>query len=223
MSVAAFAAPVQTDAATVSMEAPSPESAGSLTRYTLAPEGSLLGVVVYYKRGGLLSRFAHDHVLVASRFDGDVVWDSDDVSRCEIAIAVPLNALVVDPGQSRTIVGIDPKDTVGEGSKQQILVNAFSEKQMHAAKFPDVRFDSTSCEAAENGVLVKGALTIRGLSVPVRVLAEVTADGERFEAKGSFDLNHKSLGFRPYSNGLLSNDDPLRFVLDLKGSVPTAP
>ena len=102
------------------------------------------------------------------------------------------------------------------------MSNAFSEKQMHASRYPDVRFESTSCEASENGVLVTGALTIRGLSVPIRVLADVSADGKRFEAKGRFDLKHKSLGFRPYSNGLLSNDDPLRFVFDLNGSVSTA-
>jgi len=191
------------------------------TRYQLVPDQGLLGVIVYYKRGGLLSRFAHDHVLVASRFDGEVAWDAEDVTRCKIAISFPLDALVVDPGNTRSSVGIDPEDTVSEGSKRQILANAFAEKQLHASKYPKVRFESTACASSEEGVIVTGTLAIRGVSVNLEVLADVSANEDRFSAKGRFQLQHRELGFHPYSNGLLSNADPLGFVFNLNG-VPSS-
>ena len=217
----AFADPVSSEAPVPSVNEVSEDAVSAPMSYQWAPEQSLLGVVVYYKRGGLLSAFAHDHVLVASRFDGEVAWDVDDVTRCKIAISFPLNALVVDPGSTRSIVGIDPEDTVSEGSKRQILDNAFAEKQLHASKYPKVRFESTSCASSEDGVVVTGTLAIRGVSVNLKVRADVSADRDGFSAKGRFDLRHKDLGFHPYSNGLLSNADPLRFVFNLN-AVPSS-
>ena len=213
-------APVGTEADPVpSDEVAEPTVAGPVS-YTLDPGQSLLAVTVYKDPNTLGSGLAHDHVIVASTFDGKVVWSVDDASVCDVSISFPVTALTVDPGDSRSRVGIDPNDTVGEGGKKTIISNFSGKSQLNAAVFPTISFQSRSCSSTSGKVEVLGELSIRGVSRAVTVMMDVSVDGETFDAKGSFDLTHDDFGFKPFTAGFgaLKNQDRLHFVVDVSGA-----
>lgn len=216
-----LAAWAQEPPATAPEEAP--PAAEATTSYALTPSGSFLAVVVYKDATTFLSGKAHDHALVASSFEGQVVWGVDDVDACDVRLSFPVSALVVDPAGARNRVGIDPEDTVGESGQRQLKENAMGASQLWAEKHPRIAFQSTGCRARGAGVVVEGNLTIRGASKKVTVSMDVEASPDRFHAKGSFELTHSDFGFTPYSalGGMIANDQRLGFVVDVVG-VPQA-
>ena len=61
---------------------------------------------------------------------------------------------------------------------------------------------------------------MRGHTERITVGMNVQADGETFEANGTFVLTHTAFGFEPYTNlmGTLRNENELDFVVDVVGS-----
>lgn len=208
----------------VATEAGGEAPATQAMTYTLTPPGSFLAVVVYKDPTTFLSGKAHDHALVASSFEGQVVWGVDDVASCDVRVSFPVSALVVDPKGARSRVGIDPDDTVGESGQRQLMENAMGASQLWAEKHPRIAFQSTGCRAQGDAVVVEGSLTIRGASKKLAVPMKVEASSDRFHAKGSFELTHADFGFAPFTalGGMIANDQRLGFVVDVVG-VPQAP
>jgi polyisoprenoid-binding protein YceI len=186
------------------------------TTYTLDPAKSVLAVLVKYDRNALVG--GHDHVIQASSFDGTVTWAPDDMGACKVSVSFPVDALVVDPPGSRDRAGLE--GTTGDGDKRKIKNNFMSKSQLDASNYPRVSFESTSCKADEDGAVVTGPLTLRGVGHTVSADMKISADGETFSATGSFSAVHSDWGFDPYTAlfGSLRNDESLSFTIDVKGS-----
>ena len=221
-AIAQEAPEATTEAPSTEAEAPEaePEPPAGPTAYTLDPSASFLAVTVYKDPNTLGSGLAHDHAVVASTFDGKVVWSSTDASACSVSISFPVTALTVDPGNARSRVGIDPDDSVGDSGKNQIKSNFMGKSQLYADSFPTISFTSTSCSGTSGTVDVTGELSIRGVAKTVTAKMAITEDGSSFPAKGSFDLTHDDFGFKPFTAGFgaLKNQNKLHFVVDVQGS-----
>jgi polyisoprenoid-binding protein YceI len=213
-------APVGFEVEPVSVDEGTEPAPSGPVAYTLDPGQSLLAVTVYKDPNTLGAGLAHDHAIVASTFDGKVVWSADDASVCDVSISFPVTALTVDPGDVRTRVGIDPDDTVGEGGKKTIISNFSGKSQLNASVFPTISFQSRSCSSTTGKVEVLGDLSIRGVARAVTVMMDVAVDDQSFGAKGSFDLTHDDFGFKPFTAGFgaLKNQDKLHFVVDVSGA-----
>ena len=194
---------------------PEPAPSGPVT-YTLARSRSDVWVLVRYDRSALVA--GHDHVLVASRFTGTVVYDPKDPSTCRIQVTVPAKALVVDPPGSRGRAGLEGETS--DGDKRKILSNALGKSQLHADAHPNLTFKSTSCAPKGDRVAVSGTLTLRGQSKPVQVTMRITADDASFKAVGDLSFTHGDFGFKPFTAalGALRNDDGLRLHLNFGGA-----
>jgi polyisoprenoid-binding protein YceI len=201
-------------------EAEPTEAPSEPVSYRLDPAKSWLYVVVYNDTSAMASRLGHDHGIRASTFDGSVVWDTADTSACKVDISFAASALVVDPPGMRERAGLDPDGAVGEGSKETIKENMLGKKQLDAANHPKISYAARSCDATSGKVKVTGDLTIRGVTKPVTLTMNVSADDATFEGAGSTTIKATDFGFDPFSNlaGALRNKNEMKLVIDVVGA-----
>lgn len=194
---------------------PSPNS----TTYALSPAKSDLYVVIRNDPSASLSRLGHDHVIYASRFDGTVTWPSQPGGQCSVEIKVPVMGLTVDPPGLRSRARLDD-NTIDESDKQKLSKNMWGNSQLNAAAFPAVTFRSESCPGGTGRVKVDGTMTIRGVSRPVSVMMDVTADTTAFHASGRLEATHAAFGFKPFSASFLGprNHETLAFTISVAGA-----
>ena len=83
-------------------------------RYDLSDSHGRLFVLVRAERGGLFGALGHDHVVVASDFEGTMLWDPADPTTCDVRIEAPVDGLVVDPGSSRSWADFDGETSDGD-------------------------------------------------------------------------------------------------------------
>jgi len=192
-----------------------PANAGPRT-YALTTKGGFVGVVVRYDRSALIA--GHDHVLVATRYSGSVTWDPNDLSACKVSVTVPVASLVVDPPGSRKRQGFEGETSAKD--KAGIKKNALGKNQLNGSAHPNITFRSTSCAPDGDRVLVKGNLTLRGVTKAVRTRMKISADEQGFQARGSVGFSHTQFGFKPFTAalGALKNDDKLTLDLSFKGN-----
>ena len=208
-------APAEPTEAAAAEVAPVPPT----TTYRLQPSGSDVYVVIRNDTDATLARLGHDHVIYASDFEGTVTWPNTPDASCSIDIRVPVNQLTVDPGSTRDKAGLDD-NTIDDGDKAKLKKNMWSKSQLRATDYPAVVFNSTSCDGTGGKVTVSGTLTVRGVSQPVSLTMDVSADGSAFSAKGSFDTSHTAFGFKPFAATALGprNQDRLSFVVQVVGA-----
>lgn len=196
--------------------APAEDAEGGPITYTAVPSRSFLGVEVRYDRDAMMK--GHDHVLVASTFDGSITWDPSDPTACKVSLGFPVTALQVDPPGSRDRLGLEG-DTP-EGDKDKIKKNALSKRQLHADDFPRIAFESTACTPKGDRVDVTGSLTIRGVGKTITAPMKVTASPTGLSAKGQVEITGSRFGFDPYTAllGALRNDDTYTLRIDISAT-----
>lgn len=184
---------------------------------TYALQGTLM-VQVYKDPTTAAQALAHDHVIVASGWMGTATWDPTDPSACKVAITVPVAKLVVDDEATRKRVGYTTFPD--EGQRADIRESMLDEGQLHGAKFPEIRFESTKCEASGAATVVTGNMTVRGVTKPVTLNAALKSDSTSFVAKGSTAIRATDFGFEPYSAllGALKNQDRMVLTIDVTGA-----
>ncbi len=207
------------DAGDASSDAGGDEPAETVL-YDFDSESSLLYVQVFKDSSALASAFAHNHVMRADNFYGEVVYNEDDPGACEISFSLPVNDLRVDESGMRALVGYG--DTIGESDRDTIRGHMLESGQLNASAYPTINFDSYSCSGAggKNGTLtVQGGLTVRGRTADISIPVRFEISGGDFYAQASFEMQHSDFGMTPYTAfaGAVRNDQPLEFTFDLVG------
>ncbi len=201
--------------------AAAPEAAPVVTiaDYALNPGQSQLYVQVYKDPDTLAAGLSHDHVVVATGWNGKVTWDTANVGACKISITVPVSGLVNDEEAMRKKVGYDT--VLDDSDRATVKQHMLDSDQLNSGSFPSITFNSTGCTATANGATVKGNLSIHGVSKAVSLPMAITADGKAFSAKGNLAVNQSDFGFQPFSAflGQLKNKDEMKFTIDVKGAV----
>jgi polyisoprenoid-binding protein YceI len=93
-----------------------------------------------------------------------------------------------------------------------------AESQRHVAKFPMIRFSSTTITAeTQDRFLVAGQLTIRGVTKAVQFPAKVVMTGKPFRGTATLELAQSAFGYKPYSAllGAIKNKDGVTLHIDL--------
>lgn len=188
--------------------------------WTLDPGASALHVRVNKDPDTVASGLAHDHVVVAAGWSGKVTWGGPN--GCAGEVRVPVADLVVDPPEWRAKTGAG--DPLTEKQRRQIRGSMLGKDQLHADAHPFIAFQATSCGGTSGRVPVKGKLTIRGVTREITVPMDVSVEGGRFRARGTFTARATDFGFQPYSAfmGAVRNRDEMTFTVDLVG-VGTGP
>jgi polyisoprenoid-binding protein YceI len=190
--------------------------------YSFSDKESLLYVQVFKDTTTLLQRFAHNHVIRASQWNGSLVYDIQDPSACELNFTVPVQNLIVDEDQMRELVGYEKP--ISSGDRTKIKGHMLDTNQLNGANFPDIEFSSTECsgtEGAKNGQLtVEGKFTILGVPVDVTIPVDYRVKDDNFYASGTFEMSMWDFGMAPYSafGGGVKNQEGLFYTFNMVGA-----
>lgn len=201
----------------VPVEAPVAEPAAGPRTWVLDPARSWIYVLIFNDWERWTAVTGHDHGVKATTFDGTVVWDVNDASKCSVTIHFPVSALEIDPPGMREHARLPPEGAVGDGGKATATGNMFGRSQLDANAFPEIRFQSTSCSGTTGLVDVSGTLTVHGVGKALTVPMQVEVSDARFAAKGVFTLTHADFGMKPftYGPGTPKNLEKLEFHVDV--------
>jgi polyisoprenoid-binding protein YceI len=167
-------------------------------------------VVNLVQREGFLKAFGHDHLISPSTFSGLVQYNGDELEKSLVMLVVETNSLAVfDPGESE-------KDRKDVGSTM------LGEKVLDAARFPQIRFASSSVRSAvQKGdtteIQLKGTLSLHGTAKTVTLPVRLQANGSSLRARGEISLLQSDYGITPIkvAGGMVRVKDKLKIVFDI--------
>lgn len=153
--------------------------------YVLGPDtGQLL---LKTTRQGVAAKVGHDLTLVAERWRGTAVVDTDDPAGSSVTVEVDVDGLAVVEGTG----GLKP---LSGGDKRDIVKN-IQRKILHSDKHPAITFTSTAVSGTPEDFTVEGQLTIAGQTAPATLHGAV-ADGR---AAGTAGVVQSRWGIEPFT------------------------
>ncbi|MEB3237749.1 MAG: YceI family protein [Candidatus Sericytochromatia bacterium] len=182
----------------------------------VARPGSDSDLLVRVWRDGLAGALAHDHVIEATAFRGEVTIPRDGGDRAAVSFEVDARSLRPDRIELRRKVGLP--GSLSEGDRATVLDHMQGADQLDVARHPWIRFRSSRVLPLGSGIWdVEGAFTLHGVTRPLRTRMTVGQEGGRLRARGNFRLLTSNYGIRPYEalGGLLKNKDQVDIQLDL--------
>lgn len=148
-------------------------------------------------KSGLFSAFAHNHIVVAPVASGKL----DRTARTIELTFLSKEMKVTDPGVSekdRTAIDRDMK----------------SDKVLDVERYPEIKFTSRSVEPTDaNRFLVRGDLTLRGVTKPVEL--PVAFSGQRYT--GEIEIKQTEFGITPIkiAGGTVKVKDVIEISLEI--------
>lgn len=184
------------------------------TTYTVDPARSELVVQLF--KAGVGSALAHDHIVRATAFVGQVQLDLTTPANGAIAVEVQTASLAVDEPEMRKKYSLASR--LSDKDRQQIQETMQSSSQLAVVQYPTMTFTSTRIEARTPGTYaVTGNLVIRGITQKVNFLVQLEPNGKALHAKGSFRFKQSLFGYQPYSAllGAVRNEDEVLLHFDV--------
>ncbi len=162
--------------------------------------------LVFTYKEGLLSAVAHDLKLQVTRFTVDIADSAVTAEFATDSLRV-LHALRD---------GREDASALSDGDRRKIEKNIV-EDVLSAARYPTIRFASTSVAKNAAGFEVSGELTLHGQRRPLR--AQVRREGSRLVTE--VVLNQPEFGIKPYTAmlGALRIRPDVRIELSVPASV----
>lgn len=181
--------------------------------YTFSDAKSLIYVQVYAVPGTA----GHDHVMRATGYQGTMVFDTGDVSSCEVDVSLAVEDLKADEDAMRDLVGYSGH--LSDNEKKSVTKNMLDSDQLDVDSFPRMAFKSTGCEDQGDGVVrMSGDLTIHGTTRGVTVELATLLTTEGLFADGSFRFKHTEFGIEPYKLfNSYENADEIKMTLSIQG------
>ncbi len=188
------------------------------TLFTMNGEESLLYAQLWKDRSTLFSGMAHNHVLRATQWTGNLTYHPTDLSQCFVEFTLPVNDFQNDEDFMRQYVGLE--GTISEFYRSLIHEHMLSDGQLNGDVFSHITFESSECLWAEDTsstVIVTGALTILGQSKTVQAQATFQQVEGNLHAQGSFEVTHSDFGFAPYEAfwGSIKNGERIKISFNV--------
>jgi hypothetical protein len=165
--------------------------------YAVDPGASLIAVTV--RRGGLMARLGHDHVVASHALTG---YAAPGMGRADVSFR--LDQLTVDEPPLLRDAGIatSPSSEAVEGTRKNMLGPV-----LDAERYPVVTLHA---ELPADGRL-RVAVTLHGTTRRLELPATVQVDAAQLTASGTARLKQTDFGITPFSvgAGLLSVQDEL--------------
>ncbi|MDP9196420.1 MAG: YceI family protein [Pseudomonadota bacterium] len=119
------------------------------------------------------------------------------------------------PGKASARVTIDTKSFyTGTPDRDSV---AATKEWFDVTQFPEATFQSTSFSpTGDNGYMVEGKLTIRNISLPVKIPATITVDGDKAIAIGKLSLNRADFGI---GQGQWATGNPVSLTVEVNFTI----
>jgi polyisoprenoid-binding protein YceI len=141
---------------------------------------------VYAEAGGLLSAFAHDHLIEAEKIEGCAAIDLQNPAQASVKLNFAAGGLRV----------MDPKESAEDRAKVQKTMET---EVLRISQFPAITFASTGVAGEPAGKFrVNGSLTIRGKTSPVTIPVVVSRLGDgTYRVTGTYKFKQTTFGIEP--------------------------
>jgi polyisoprenoid-binding protein YceI len=184
-----------------------------MARYALDASSSRFTVQAF--ASGMLWAFAHNPMIAIRDFTGTLDFSRESPDKTALEI-------VVNPASMESTDSIRPAD------RQEIQDTMM--EMLQVSTYPVVRYHSDSAGLTRISdswfrLQFKGHLSLRGMTKPQNVDAQLTIlDGE-IRLSGSFTILQSAFGIaRPSAvGGLIITKDELKFAFDIQGKQTEAP
>lgn len=177
-------------AAMAGLAVPTRDAAAEPRRYVVDSTASRL--LVHVEKAGLLSVAGHAHEIEAPFRQGAIAFDPKDLPGSTVDLTVDAAALRVK----------------GEGEPAQdvpkVQAAMVGPECLDTARFPLIRFAATAASAKPGAkgaveLVVRGKLTLHGVSRDLTVPVHVDVEGESLRASGSTKVRQTDFGIKPIS------------------------
>ena len=201
----AATSPSTTAPAAAAPDAPPAPDAAAVLRIDSAK--SLIAVTV--RRGGVLARLGHDHVVASRTVTGTVVPAQN---RADFQFR--LDQLTVDEAELRRVAGLEkqPSADAIDGTRTNMLT-----KVLDAERYPVV---SVRAERGAAGEPLRVAIALHGVTRNYAIPVDLRQDNGVITVSGTVDLKQSDFGLVPFSvmGGAMAVQDKmeLRFTLVAK-------
>jgi polyisoprenoid-binding protein YceI len=166
---------------------------------------SLIAVTV--RRGGVLARLGHDHVVATHAITGTV---SPSQNRADFTFR--LDQMKIDEADLRQIAGLEkqPSADAIAGTRENMLT-----KVLDAERYPLVKVQATRIAA---GQPLQVAITLHGVTRTLAIPVELLEENGEITVKGTTTLKQTDFGITPFSvmAGAMSVQDQMELRFDLK-------
>ncbi len=182
--------------------------------YTVDPARSELVVQLF--KTGIGGPLAHDHVVRATQYTGQIQADLADPTKSVITVEVQTAALQADEPTLRQKYGLTKP--LSEKDRQDVQAHMQGSEQLDVARYPTIRFRSTQItQQAEGQYTVTGNLTLHGVTQAVTFPVQGEAQAGFLHGWGSFRLLQSHFGYKPYSAflGAIRNQDEVMLHFDI--------
>jgi polyisoprenoid-binding protein YceI len=175
-------------------------------------------IVAVTHKSGLLRFLGHEHGILVTAWSADVTYDDAAPTSSRVSIEIPVRALVIDAEEARVKAELDTQGPSPDDiTKMQHKM--LSEKVFDAEKYPEIVFTTASVEPQAAGKwILRGLLTIRGISQPVTVPVTLARQQEAFNVTGRFRIKQTAYGIKPESiAGVVEVADEVDIQFDIWG------
>lgn len=186
------------------------------TEYRLVPEKSLVYVQVQKDRTTSLQKLAHDHVVRASQFSGNITFDEIVPAQCLISFEAPVSGLRVDEDDLRSKVGYDQK--IDDADRKRIAGNMRDEGQLSADAYPFIRIKGSNCTKVDDtNYKVRLTLNVHGTEKVMETTVHTTFAETSVTADGKLTTTHEDFDMKPYKAflGAVGNATEMKFTFSL--------
>jgi hypothetical protein len=163
-------------------------------------------IVVTVRRGGVLARLGHDHVVASHAISGSV-----SPSRNHADFTFRLDQMKIDEADLRQAAGLEkqPSADAIEGTRYNML-----NKVLDAERYPLVRVQA---ERIANDQPLRVAITLHGVTRTLDVPVTLREEAGAIQVKGAFTLKQTDFGLTPFSvmAGAMSVQDQMELRFDL--------
>eukprot|EP01030_Chromulinospumella_sphaerica_P012771 gene12771-12563_t len=140
-------------------------------------------ITVIVRRGGLLARLGHDHLILVKNLRGSI-----DQQHNRASLQFRLDEMLVDPPELRLAAGLSPQPSADAvaGTRQNML-----NRVLDAARYPLVLLEA---ERSADGQSLHLSLTLHGVTRRMQLPAQIHSDGRSLRAEGSFTILQSDYG-----------------------------
>lgn len=185
--------------------------------YRLDPRASAVHIYVF--RGGKLAAQGHSHVVAAQQLEGAVFLPRRGLTQARFDVVLPVAGLQVDPPTVRAALGGGFATEVGEDARTDTRENMLGPRVLDAERFPRLALSSVTVTGELPKLVVRTAITIRGVTREQWLPVDVRVKGKKLTASGVLLIRQQDYGIEPFTalGGLLSVQDYLLVEFRLVG------
>lgn len=185
--------------------------------YSFSAESGRVAALVFESPDTEASGRSHHHVVVARSWSGRLRWAEGE--QCAGEFKVDLGSLDADAPEERKAEGFD-RPMVAQ-DRAAVNEHLRARDQLFIERFPTLTYTVASCDSDDDGrVVIKGALSLRGISKTVGFRVVATERDGSLELQGEGSITHTAFGFEPYYAlfGQRQNQDRMTLKVAVQGT-----